>query len=157
MDMYRVKRLVQHISKGDDVLDRASMSVLWTIALGDDPRPGDIATDLGLDMSTVSRHISSLERQGLVSKNTDPTDRRSCQVRLTSDGIEKLERIREARRRLFGQALQHWPEPDRRLMSALLHRLADDFEDMASAAGATAPRLQRQHRTDRHQAQLVQQ
>ena len=49
-------------------------------------RSGDLAKELFLDQSTVSRHIAHLEASGLVEKVADPDDRRATQLHLTDLG-----------------------------------------------------------------------
>ena len=52
--------------------------------LGHEPvRPTDLAASMGLDISTVSRHLAQLHRAGLVERTPDPDDRRAQRVQLS--------------------------------------------------------------------------
>ncbi len=55
--------------------------------------PGTLAARLGLDKSTVSRTVDGLVGMGLVSRDTDPHDRRYAQIALTRAGRRKATRI----------------------------------------------------------------
>ena len=50
-----------------------------------------VAEELGMDITTFSRQIKTLQKKGLVSKNFDQADRRINLLSLTVEG-EKVER-----------------------------------------------------------------
>jgi DNA-binding MarR family transcriptional regulator len=96
-------------------------------------RPSDIAADLGLDASTVSRHLRTLEQLGLVERTDDPDDRRAQRLALSDRGHEVLDRAIAQRQAVVAAALADWSEADRRSLERLLVRLADDLEDIQVA------------------------
>lgn len=55
----------------------------------------DIAKRLRIEGPTMTRMLDTLEKDGLVQRLPDPTDRRTKQLRLTDEGEEVLERIFE--------------------------------------------------------------
>jgi DNA-binding MarR family transcriptional regulator len=60
-----------------NIPDAARLAVLQIAAAREKPRPSEIAVDLGLHASTVSRHIQALQDGGYVRMVIDPDDRRS--------------------------------------------------------------------------------
>jgi MarR family transcriptional regulator, transcriptional regulator for hemolysin len=46
----------------------------------------DLATAVGIEGPTLTRHLDALERQGLVRRRQDPADRRAVVVELTDEG-----------------------------------------------------------------------
>lgn len=84
-------------------------------------RPTEIATQLALDNSTISRQLQKLELQGLIQRTADPTDARAHLIALTHDGEQILELVASARREMIGGVISHW-EPDD--VTCLLHYLA---------------------------------
>ena len=52
---------------------------------------GDLAEAMVMDRTTVGHAIKPLERDGLVSIDVDPADRRSRLITLTKDGAKKVE------------------------------------------------------------------
>ena len=56
----------------------------------------ELATLLGVRLSTMTGVIDQLEGKGLVERVDDPEDRRSLQVRLTSDGRKHYQAAHEA-------------------------------------------------------------
>ncbi len=59
----------------------------------DMPAQVDIAKRLRIEGPTLTRMLDTLEKDGLVDRIPDPTDRRSKQLRLTDDGEEALAQI----------------------------------------------------------------
>jgi len=57
----------------------------------------DIASELGVDQSNASRHCSSLQRLGLVTRTPAAHDGRSVEVALTAAGRRQVESVRAAR------------------------------------------------------------
>ncbi len=65
--------------------------------LGEFAAPKAIAVDLLMQHTNVATHLGRLERDGLVSRHTDPGDRRRSRVQLTDVGREVLAQDREIR------------------------------------------------------------
>jgi len=75
-------------------------------------RGSDLAADLHLDQSTVSRHVGALESEGLVRRQANPHDRRSYDLELTEAG--RLAADTELRRRITAleAAVVRWSDRD---------------------------------------------
>jgi DNA-binding MarR family transcriptional regulator len=86
-------------------------------------RPSELAASLGVDASTITHRIHSLERGGFVERSTDPTDGRACNVHLSEAGAAALARLREARRALFDQMLAGWSPDEQSRFAAAAERL----------------------------------
>jgi DNA-binding MarR family transcriptional regulator len=76
-----------------------------------------------VDVSTASRQIGPLERQGLVRRLPNPADRRGTLVDITAPGRERLRATREERLTAYHQILRDWPERDRAALAGYLSRL----------------------------------
>ena len=107
-------------------VERAGFGVLRCISEHGDLRVSDLAQLLGVDTSTMSRHVKTLERDGLLTREGDPLDRRSARVGLTSSGTEVLELLRVARHEFFAELLGDWAEHDREALAPLLAQFAGD-------------------------------
>lgn len=68
---------------------------------------------LGVDKSTMSRNIEILVNSGLVSRMTDPDNRRSVAIALTDAGRQLFQKI-EARMTQFYETLLHALPTDKR-------------------------------------------
>jgi DNA-binding MarR family transcriptional regulator len=117
----------------DDPLDPAAVVVLAATARLRPARPSDIACDIRLDLSTVSRHLRNLERDGYVLRAEDPDDRRAQRVTPSSRGDQALADVLHARGAVLTAALSGWSDDDRTTLTALMRRLADDLDDASQA------------------------
>jgi MarR family transcriptional regulator for hemolysin len=55
----------------------------------------ELAQAVGIEGPTLTRHLDALERQGLVRRSPDASDRRAVVVELTPEGHEAHARLRE--------------------------------------------------------------
>jgi DNA-binding MarR family transcriptional regulator len=131
-----VQRLRQLHHK--DPIDKATLLVLWRVGEHGEPRPSEVAYDLGLDLSTVSRHVRALDQDGYIARTPDPEDGRACRLTVTPKGAELAQQAWERRVAAITAAVQDWPEEDRATLTTLLTRLADSLTD------STRPRTDRE-------------
>jgi DNA-binding MarR family transcriptional regulator len=68
------------------------LRVLFEIG-AQDATPRDIRTRLGLDSGYVSRVIASLRRDGLITSEPDPQDRRTTRLRVTRAGRTEMREL----------------------------------------------------------------
>jgi DNA-binding MarR family transcriptional regulator len=135
--LFAIGRRLRRAS-GDTPVDQAGLVVLHRLGCAPDVRPSDVAADLGLDASTVSRHLRALERLGLVERAGDPEDRRAQRVSLTDRGRDVLDQAIAQRQAVVATALAGWSDTDRRTLERLLVRLADDLETVPATQGTHA-------------------
>lgn len=107
----------------DGGLRRSDASVLKVLLRDGEQRGGEIAAKLGVDASVVSRQLTALEADGLVSRRPDPADARVGLVSLAPRGRAQLES-------LYSSYTQH-----------LRAALADLDDDALLAAADTMQRI----------------
>ena len=110
-----------------DVVEPATYWVLKNLAPGS-MRVTELATSIQLDTSTVSRHVSQLERVGLVERSQDPDDGRAQRVGLTEAGRQQLEASLARRRTALAASFEGWDPSDVAELDRLLGRLVADIE-----------------------------
>jgi DNA-binding MarR family transcriptional regulator len=99
--------------------------------IGDGPvRPTDLATNMGLDISTVSRHLAQLHRAGLVERSADPGDRRAQRVQLSSKGRAEVDAALASRRALLERSLNDWSDDDVEQLHRLITRMLASLESV---------------------------
>src|SRR3954471_14672565 len=84
------------------------LSILQIVGESADIRPSDVATEMQLSLSAVTRQIHAMAEAGLVELQTDPNDRRSFQVALTAAGKEELLRLVRKSHDRFASYLVGW-------------------------------------------------
>jgi DNA-binding MarR family transcriptional regulator len=116
-------------------------SVALDILLTNGPqRVSELAEASGVDVSTMSRLIGRLSRDGLVGVGQLPSDRRVVLVHITERGEAELEALRQARREMLSEFLATWSDADRASFARLLWQFVHGVEQAAKrdAAGARA-------------------
>jgi MarR family transcriptional regulator for hemolysin len=97
-----VSRTAKALSRAfDDALVAAGGStptwlVLLAIKSGGHRTQGDLAEAVGVRQPTLTHHLDSLERDGLVHREREPGNRRVQQVALTDAGEQLFLRLRRA-------------------------------------------------------------
>jgi DNA-binding MarR family transcriptional regulator len=100
---------------------------VWLLARLDTCAPvriGELAAVLGIDNSTLTPQAQRLERDGLVVRETDPSDGRAALLRVTRAGRQLLERLHASRLTLLADRLDDWPAAERAHVAAILVRFA---------------------------------
>jgi DNA-binding MarR family transcriptional regulator len=70
---------------------RATLAALAAVQRVAPARISAVAEELHVDVSVASRQLAALEADGLISREADPTDRRSQLVSPTTAGTARLE------------------------------------------------------------------
>jgi DNA-binding MarR family transcriptional regulator len=109
-------------------MDRANYGVLVRLGSIAPVRLSDLAQDLGVDVSTVSRQVQSLEQKGLVDRGPDPDDGRAVRLELTRKGKAVMRKMQAAWQETIAGVLVGWKPDDIREFAALLARFASDLE-----------------------------
>jgi DNA-binding MarR family transcriptional regulator len=103
-------------------------------------RVSEVAAGLGLDATTVTRHLDDLESRGLITRSPDPSDRRATLVRITPHAVARLDAADADRRSRLRELLADWPADERyefaRLLSRFVHRPDLPAEIRAAARDA---------------------
>jgi DNA-binding MarR family transcriptional regulator len=111
----------------DDTVDRAAIIILSSLKENSAVRLSDLATDLLLDISTVSRQARALEDRGLVTRTEDLDDRRAVRLEPTPAGLAVLDQAWARRNRWLTEALRDWTSQDRTALTTMLTRFADSL------------------------------
>lgn len=126
---------------GDDLrrvrgkaMDPTRQAILQAAATKGQVRPSEIATELTMHQSSITRQTRALEDAGIVSVAADPDDRRSCLISLTEQGWDEVRAHVRTGIDRFASFVTDWSAEDMHTLAALLTRL----ENSVAAAKATA-------------------
>ena len=109
-------------------LDRAAYGTMCKLADDGPQHLAALAKAFGLDPSTITRQVKSLEAAGLAVRSKDVYDRRVVVLDLTDRGRDVLERARADRRERLQKVLADWSAAD----LEDLGRLMEEFNDSMS-------------------------
>lgn len=114
----RLARQLRQNSPGG--LTLSQWSALVTVEDNAPLRIGDLADREGVSAPTATRLVASLEEAGLLTRTTDPADRRTAYVALTPAGRDRLEWARSVRTASLAEQLSKMPDADVRRLVELL-------------------------------------
>jgi len=86
-------------------------------------RMGDLAEDLGITARTVTTLVDALEKEGLLVRLPDPTDRRATLLELTDRARAQFEQVRSLQMELGEELVAPLDLQQRRQLLDLLGRL----------------------------------
>ncbi|WP_040708259.1 MarR family winged helix-turn-helix transcriptional regulator [Nocardia takedensis] len=112
--------LLLHPEEGE--LLPGGVGVLGTLEGKGPCRQGDLALDLCISPSALSRHVAELVAAGYISRQADPGDGRASLIHITDEGRELLRRVRVSRPGLQ-TALADWDDDAAEDACAAMERL----------------------------------
>jgi DNA-binding MarR family transcriptional regulator len=87
-----------------------------------------LAEHLDLDQTTISRTANRLLEDGLVTRATDPDDRRKAWLTVTTEGDEMLHRLQHVATQWYEVAISEWTPEEQRALGAALARFRHDLQ-----------------------------
>jgi len=122
----------KHLMPGNG-LRRSDASVLKVLMRDGEQRGGEIAAKLGVDASVVSRQLTALEADGLVSRRPDPADARVGLVRVSDAGQARLQDLYAAYTKQLRAALADFDDDALGEAAQVLQRLARAVTEAADS------------------------
>ncbi|MGZ8527941.1 MAG: MarR family winged helix-turn-helix transcriptional regulator [Candidatus Limnocylindrales bacterium] len=120
-----------HATEFADVgLTMSQAKVLYLVQVVGTLRMSELATRLGVTLSTTSGLVERLVEAGLVVRRDDPADRRQVILSLTDAAVGLLDRMRELNAGHMRRMLAHVSEADLAVIERSIHVLAEATERM---------------------------
>jgi DNA-binding MarR family transcriptional regulator len=126
-----LERVAGGISAG---LRRGTASPLLVLHRTGPLRVSQLAEELGLDRTTVTRHLDDLESRGLVARQPDERDRRAMVASLTPTAQGLLDDLRVRNRAVIRRICADWTREERAMFGRLLPRFAAESETVFGSA-----------------------
>ncbi|MER5637398.1 MarR family transcriptional regulator [Kitasatospora sp. NPDC002227] len=109
-----------------EAVDELTYPVLSALARTGPRSAADLAADVGLDRSGVTRRASRLEAAGLVRREPDPADRRAALLVLTPAGERTVTELRERLAARIAGSLDGWAPGEAEAFAGQLRRFVTD-------------------------------
>lgn len=103
--------------------------VMLEIGLAEEINLSELANQLNLDSSTMSRTINNLVEQGFVERSADPQDRRYVKIKLSEKGFAFYQNMEEKITLYFTNVLQSIPAAKRGEVVESLGLLLNAFSE----------------------------
>ena len=141
-EMAVLARALERLHRRSEIyrdLDRASYLIARTLETTGPVSINSLASVLGLDATTVTRQVATMEVTQLLRRRVDPNDGRVSLISLAPTGVRKMRAVRLARKERIAKLLHDWPEHDRRELGRLLARFNDELSrDIAHESGSSS-------------------
>ena len=112
-------------------LDRSAYAILCRLDDEGPQRLGAFANTFGLDPSTITRQVQSLERAGLAERRTDARDRRVAMLSLTETGLHAVQTTRQHRRNQLNMILADWAPEEIEKFAQILERFNESLDKLS--------------------------
>jgi DNA-binding MarR family transcriptional regulator len=132
-EMALLQRALERLARRSDIhrdLDRASYLLARVLDALGPIRVKDLASRVGLDATTVTRQVATMERRGLLSRQSDPNDGRVNLIELSAKGRRTMDAVQRARRERVRELFTGWPRRDQLEFGQLLGRFNDAVADI---------------------------
>ncbi|GAA1041881.1 hypothetical protein GCM10009566_40500 [Streptomyces murinus] len=116
-------RLHQKLTEGmGEAVDELTYPVLSALARIGPCSAAELAPEVGLDRSGVTRRASRLQDAGLVRREPDPADQRAQLLVLTEPGLRAVAELRGRLAAHIMASLSEWPPGEAEAFARGLHR-----------------------------------
>jgi DNA-binding MarR family transcriptional regulator len=122
---------------GDLTLEQ--FETLRAVAVADTSTIGSLSAALHVELSTMSRNVSVLERNGYLQRGRDADDGRVVVVRLTAKGRNALSTLRCGERDVLGDVFERLSLVERAEAVRVLETLRTRFGEGDAANACCAP------------------
>lgn len=117
-------------------MDRAHYVLLSALEHKTNMPIGDLAQELLLDKSTVTRQVEAMENKKLVERSRSKQDGRNVFVSATEYGKTQIQQMRDLRIALTESMLNSWTEDDLAQLQTLLTQLNTDIKKQVQCTDA---------------------
>ncbi|HET9381129.1 MAG TPA: MarR family transcriptional regulator [Streptomyces sp.] len=115
-----------------------SAAVLILLQRHGDMRMSKLAELLAVDISVTSRHVAHAAGRGWVDRSPDPADKRSRILRLTAEGLDRIDELSRRTTEVLAHRLSDWSDEDVGHLIRLMSRLRADFDAADSSTRTPA-------------------
>ena len=109
-DLIRRLQLLEREGKADVGVTLPQAHAIHSLMAAGSLRMQELAVDLGLAQSTVTRLVTPLKRMGLLDRRPDSNDGRATRAFLTERGMVLVDALRRVDRELYSGLLDRLPE-----------------------------------------------
>jgi DNA-binding MarR family transcriptional regulator len=102
-----------------------AVELLRAVVEAGEIRASDLANELFVTKTSISRHVNEMVNDGLLEQRRDPSDGRAILLSVTVAGRRELDEREEKRTAVLRDLCQGWPKGDVARLTTLLQRLND--------------------------------
>jgi DNA-binding MarR family transcriptional regulator len=119
-------RTTDHFARRSDLytdMERSWYIIALTLDAAGELSISELATQLALDGTTITRQVAAMDHTGLVQRTARPDDGRTRIVSLTSRGRERMLDVQNERVRRYDETLADWSDTELQDLATLTAKL----------------------------------
>lgn len=128
------REILKRFQEAGHPLSPEQWTLLMSLWLKDRRSQSELARVTGRDRPSVTRLVDALERQGLVTREPSPSDRRSYRVKLTARGRSLHSLLLPVVDEVMGRAVAGLKNEEKRALRAALRRIRENLSDRTASA-----------------------
>ncbi|MBP7735267.1 MAG: MarR family transcriptional regulator [Spirochaetes bacterium] len=106
----------------------AQMGILFALKLKNGLSMNILSEIVSIDNAAVTRHVDTLERNGLITRTQDPEDRRKYMVSITEKGISEADKSKEIVRKINSMLKEGFSEEEVEVYKRMLNSFFVKFK-----------------------------
>lgn len=103
------------------------IELLRAIVEAGEIRASDLANQLFVTKTSISRYVNDMLKEGLLRQRRDPSDGRATLLSVSAAGQREFEDRERRRSAALREICRDWPKSDVATLTALLQRLNDEI------------------------------
>ncbi|WP_129716281.1 MarR family winged helix-turn-helix transcriptional regulator [Pedobacter sp. SYP-B3415] len=129
LGLFRLARLLRRQNL-DLSFSQTEFNILGLLGRRKNLLPSEIAQEEKISAQAISQNLNTMERAGLISRQTDPGDRRKTVISLSKTGLEILDKVKHERDIWLLRAMEQKLTAEEReqllAVAPLLHKLTTE-------------------------------
>jgi DNA-binding MarR family transcriptional regulator len=109
-------------------------NILFQLSVNEKMSMGELAERINRDKSTTTVLVRKLEKDGFVTDEADPSDKRSRIILLSEKGKQFNQTARELSQELLGTFYKGFSEEEKEVFVQALLKIKENFQQSASTA-----------------------
>lgn len=118
----------REFSNGGVEFTPAQMGILFALKLKNNLSMNQLSEIISIDNAAVTRHVDTLERNGLITRAQDPGDRRKYMVCITERGIAEADKAKVIVRRINTMIKEGFSEQEVEVFKKMLNSFFEKFK-----------------------------
>ncbi len=118
----------REFSNGGVEFTPAQMGILFALKLKNNLSMNQLSEIITIDNAAVTRHVDTLERNGLITRAQDPEDRRKYMVCITERGIAEADKSKVIVRRINTMIKEGFSEQEVEVFKRILNSFFEKFK-----------------------------
>jgi DNA-binding MarR family transcriptional regulator len=102
-----------------------AVELLRAVVEAGEIRASDLASELFVTKTSISRYVNEMVKEGLLIQHRDPSDGRATLLSVSASGRRELDEREKNRTALLRDLCRGWPKGDVATLTKLLQRLND--------------------------------